>query len=206
MLGIFDDLKKYVLKDRNTGGFIYTTMLSGRSSPVANDEGYPVRRESLLGSPSSDDVSDRYVMCLLSGGYRWKDGTRTFFEEVRDLANQGIAPARAQLAMLYRSYNFGAGRIDYNEFAKLTRQAAEQGYAVAQFNLSYAYALGDGVEKNEEQALHWMVMAANSGYARAKPILQRQELIEAELRTRRQDVAGFEAERVAAEAGDPKAQ
>jgi len=38
-LGIFDDLKKYVLKDRNTGGFVYTTALSGRSSPVVNDEG-----------------------------------------------------------------------------------------------------------------------------------------------------------------------
>lgn len=206
LLGIFDDLKTHVLKDRNTGGFVYTTTLSRRSAPVANEDGYPVRRETLFGSSSSDDVSDRYVICLLSSGYRWKDSARSFFEEIRDLASQGIPQAQAQLAMLYKSYSSGAGRIDYNEFANLTRQAAEKGYAVAQFNLSYAYALGDGVERDEEQALHWMVMAAKNGYARAKPILQRQEQIQAELRSRRQDVAGFEAEHVAAQAGDAKAQ
>ncbi|MBI4195661.1 MAG: sel1 repeat family protein [Betaproteobacteria bacterium] len=206
LLGIFDDLKKYVLKDRNTGGFVYTTMLSARSSPVANEDGYPVRRETLFGSSSSDDVSDRYVMCLLSGGYRWKDSPKTFFEEVHDLANQGVPEAQALLAMLYRSYSSGAGRVDYNEFADLTRKAAEKGYAVAQFNLSYAYALGDGVERNEEQALHWMVMAAKNGYARAQPILQRQEGIQADLRSRRQDEAGFAADQRAAQAGDAKAQ
>lgn len=205
LLGIFDDLKQHVLKDRNTGGFIYTTMLSGRSSFVANDDGYPVRRETFLGSPSSDEVSDRYVMCLLSTGYRWKGDERNFFEEVNDLAKQGVPEAEAQLAMLYMSYGTGSGRIDYNEFARLTRQAAEKGYGVAQFNLSYAYVRGEGVEKNEEQALHWMVMAAKSGYARAMPILQRQEQIEADIRARRQDVAGFEADQRAAQTGDPKA-
>lgn len=206
LLGIFDDLKKYVLKDRNTGGFVYTTTLSRRSSPVANDEGYPVRRESLFGSPSSDDLSDRYVMCLLSGGYRWKDSAKTLFEEVLDLADQGIAPAQAGLGMLYMSYGSGAGRVDYNEFANLTRKAAEHGYPVAQFNLSYAYVNGDGVERNEEQALHWMVMAAKGGYARAMPILQRQEQIQAEMRSRRQDVAGFEMDHLATQSGDAKAQ
>ncbi len=206
LLGIFDDLKKHILKDRNTGGFIYTTMLSGRSSPVANDDGYPVRRESLLGTPASDETSDRYVMCLLSAGYRWKGGDKTFFEEVLDLAKQGIPEAEAQLAMLYKSYGNGAGGVDHNEFATLTRRAAEKGYAVAQFNLSYAYVLGEGVEKSEEQALHWMVMAAKSGYARAKPILQRQERIQADLRARRQDVSGLEADQRTAQTGDAKAQ
>jgi len=206
LLGIFDDLKKYVLKDRNTGGFVYTTALSGRSSPVVNDEGYPVRNKSLFSSNASDDLSDRYVMCLLFRGYRWKDSTKTFFEEVRDLADQGVAPAQSGLGMLYLSPGSGAGRLDYNEFEKLTRKAAEQGYPVAQFNLSYAYALGDGVERNEEQALHWMVMAAKGGYARAMPILQRQESIQAELRSRRQDVAGYEADQLAAQSGDAKAQ
>jgi len=205
-LGIFDDLKKYVLKDRNTGGFVYTTALSGRSSPVVNDEGYPVRMESLFNSNASDDLSDRYVMCLLFRGYRLKDSTKTFFEEVRDLANQGVAPAQSGLGMLYQLPGSGAERLDYNEFARLTRKAAEQGYPIAQFNLSYAYALGDGVERNAEQALHWMVMAAKGGYARAMPILQRQQRIQAELQSRRQDVAGYEADRLAAQSGDAKAQ
>lgn len=206
LLGIFDDLKKYVLKDRNTGGFVYTTTLSGRSSPVANEEGYPVRMKSLFSSNASDELSDRYVMCLLFGGYRWEVSSKTFFEEVRELADKGVAPAQSGLGMLYRSYRSGADRLDYNEFANLTRKAAEQGYPVAQFNLSYAYALGDGVERNEEQALHWMVMAAKGGYARAMPILQRQEKIQAELQSRRQDVAGYEADRLAAQSGDAKAQ
>jgi len=206
LLGIFDDLKKHVLKDRNTGGFIYTTMLSGRSSPVANDNGYPVRRESLLGSPSADEISDRYVLCLLSAGYQWKGSNKSFFEEVRDLAKQGVPEAEALLAMMYMSYGTGTGRIDHNEFADLTRRAAEKGYAVAQFNLSYAYVRGEGVERSEEQALHWMIMAANSGYARAKPILQRREQIQADLRARRQDVSGLEADQQAAQSGDANAQ
>ncbi len=162
--------------------------------------------ESLFSSNASDDLSDRYVMCLLFRGYRWKDSTKTFFEEVRDLADQGGAPAQSGLGMLYQLPGSGAVRLDYNEFARLTRKAAEQGYPIAQFNLSYAYALGDGVERNEEQALHWMVMAAKGGYARAMPILQRQERIQAELRSRRQDVAGYEADRLAAQSGDAKAQ
>lgn len=131
LLAIFDDLKKYVINDRTTGGFIYTTALSRRSTPVVNDEGYPVSRASLFGPPSSNDLSDRYVMCLLSEGYRWKDNTKTFLEEVRDLADQGVAPAQAGLGMLYRAHDSGAGRVDYNEFANLTRKAAEQGYPVA---------------------------------------------------------------------------
>ncbi|MBI4987908.1 MAG: sel1 repeat family protein [Rhodocyclales bacterium] len=206
ILGIFDDLKKYVLKNRNTGGFIYTTMLSRRSSPVATEEGYPVRRESFIGTSSSDDLSDRYVMCLLSSGYQWKDSAKSYFEEVRDLANQGVASAQSELAMLYLSVGSGAGRVDHNEFANLTRKAAEQGYPVAQFNLSYAYAQGDGVEKNEEEALHWMVMAAKGGYERAIPILQRQEQIMEQLKSRRQDTATLESDLTAAQSGNAKAQ
>src|SRR3954470_497955 len=41
-LDIWDDLRKHVLKDDlNTGGFVKTTKLSDRSSPVVNADGNP---------------------------------------------------------------------------------------------------------------------------------------------------------------------
>lgn len=203
-LGIWDDLKKHVIKERNTGGFVYTTKLSNRSTPVANDDGFPARRESLFESPSQ--LSDRYVMCLLSSGYQWKDSAKTYFEEVRDLAQAGIAPAQAELGQLYFSFRNADRRLDYNQFASWTRKAAEQGYPIAQFNLSYAYAQGDGVERNDEEALRWMLRSAESGYARAKPMLQRQNQIRSQLRARREDAEDLDRDRKAATDGDAKAQ
>lgn len=205
-LSIMDDLKPYVLKGKDSGGYIYTTLLSGRASPVVDKDGFPTRRESLLGTPSSDKTSDRYIMCLLSSGYRWKDSTQSYIDLIRELADSGVAPAQAELAMLYTSNRSGTGRLDFNEFVNLTRKAAEQGYGAAQFNLSYAYGRGDGVARDEEQALQWMALAAKGGYSRAMPILERQERLRAELQSRRLDVVGLEADRLAADAGDLKAQ
>jgi TPR repeat protein len=206
VLGIFDDLKKYVLKDKPTGGFLYTTLMSRRTDPVANDSGNPQRRETLFGSDSSDIRSDRYVMCLLASGYQWKGDSRAYVEELRDLANQGIAPAQAGLALTFQSYKFGASRMDHSEFVSWTIKAAEQGYAIAQFNLSYAYSRGEGVERNDEKALNWMIAAAKNGYGRAQSIFQQKEQIQAEIETRLKDVAGLDSEQSSAQAGDAKAQ
>ena len=205
-LAIWDDLRKHILKDRATGGFLYTTMLSNRTTPVANGDGNPSRRDSLFGTADSTDLSNRYVFCLLSIGYRWKDSTTSYLEEIRNLANQGIAPAQAEFAMQWRSYGQGAGRFDNNEFSSWTRKAAEQGYAVAQYNLGQAYALGDGVAKNEELAILWMTRAAENGYARARPILEMSDQARQELKRLREDNKGLDVELASADRGDPKAQ
>ena len=48
------------------------------------------------------------------------------------------------------------------------RLAAEQGRADAQTNLGISYNLGEGVEKDDEQAVHWFQLAAKQGYAIAQ--------------------------------------
>ncbi|MFN6018112.1 MAG: tetratricopeptide repeat protein [Verrucomicrobiota bacterium] len=45
---------------------------------------------------------------------------------------------------------------------------AEQGDALAQHNLGYSYYAGEGVEKNETEALKWFRKAAKQGLAKAQ--------------------------------------
>jgi len=108
--------------------------------------------------------------------------------------------------MLYQLPGSGAERQDYNEFARQTRKAAEQGYPIAQFNLSYAYALGDGVERNAEQSTALDGHGGQGRICQSNTYSTRQQRIQAELQSRRQDVAGYEADRLAAQSGDAKAQ
>lgn len=56
---------------------------------------------------------------------------------------------------------------DVNASAE-ARQAAERGEAVAQFNLGIRYANGEGVEKDEAEAVKWVRKAAEQNYARAQ--------------------------------------
>lgn len=55
------------------------------------------------------------------------------------------------------------GQLRFEE----TRQWAEKGNPVAQFNLGLAYALGDGVSQNGDKALKWWRKAAAKGYEKA---------------------------------------
>ena len=53
--------------------------------------------------------------------------------------------------------------------------AAEQGYAPAQYNLGVMYANGEGVAKNDEQAVKWYRKAAEQGDEDAKKLLEKLE-------------------------------
>ncbi|MDA7635388.1 sel1 repeat family protein, partial [Alphaproteobacteria bacterium] len=46
--------------------------------------------------------------------------------------------------------------------------AAEQGIADAQYNLGQMYQLGEGVRKDDEEAVRWYRLAADQGYAEAQ--------------------------------------
>ncbi len=48
------------------------------------------------------------------------------------------------------------------------QKAADQGYAVAQFNMGMGYANGRGVDKDERKAVEWFQKAADQGYAAAQ--------------------------------------
>ena len=57
---------------------------------------------------------------------------------------------------------------DYIEAVRRYRLAAEQGHAVAQFELGYAYATGVGVSQDYAKAARWYRLAAEQGNAKAQ--------------------------------------
>ena len=50
---------------------------------------------------------------------------------------------------------------------KWTREAAEQGYHQAQYNLAYCYEKGIGVTEDLDEAVKWYKKAANQGNVEA---------------------------------------
>jgi hypothetical protein len=55
-----------------------------------------------------------------------------------------------------------------HEEIKEWRQAAEQGYAEAQYNLGVMYANGEGVPEDDTEAVKWYRKAAEQGLAKAQ--------------------------------------
>ena len=51
---------------------------------------------------------------------------------------------------------------------KKTLQAAEQGFAAAQYNLGVMYDNGQGVRQDDAQAVQWYRKAAEQGHAKAQ--------------------------------------
>lgn len=58
-------------------------------------------------------------------------------------------------------------RQDYKEAFKWYSKAANQGYAVAQYNLGVMYQYGYGVRQDYQKAIEWYLRAANQGDADA---------------------------------------
>ena len=59
---------------------------------------------------------------------------------------------------------------DYQQALLLFRQAADQGFTSAQFNLGVMYDNGQGVGQDHKQALFWYRKAADQGYANAQDL------------------------------------
>ena len=59
-------------------------------------------------------------------------------------------------------------RGDYATALRLLRPLAEQGDAQAQYNLGVLYDNGQGVPKNDAEAMKWYRMAADQGEAEAR--------------------------------------
>ena len=57
---------------------------------------------------------------------------------------------------------------DYDKAVKWFRNAANQGFAYAQFNLGLMYANGNGVPQEIVQAYVWFSLAAAQGHEYAK--------------------------------------
>ena len=59
-------------------------------------------------------------------------------------------------------------RKEYTTALSKFRSAAEQGNAVAQYNLGEVYENGNGVKRDYKEALRWYLLAAKQGHAEAQ--------------------------------------
>ena len=94
----------------------------------------------------------------------------TDFTITKIFADQGNAEAQYSLAIMY-SNGRGVSQ-DYFKAAEWYLKAANNGSAMAQFNIGQHYLHGsNGLPKNRVQALNWLKKAANNGHAQAKLVL-----------------------------------
>lgn len=92
-------------------------------------------------------------------------------EEIRNILREAAAgepAAQYQLACTYlkNPENYGGEKVFF-----WMHNAADVGYAPAQFMLSWMAHYGAGMDKNEESAREWLNVAAKNGDANAKKVL-----------------------------------
>ncbi len=86
--------------------------------------------------------------------------------EARKVSQQEVSAAlfeRAKLLYLAKDYAGAAG---------LMRTLAGRGHLQAQYVLGYMYYYGQGVPRNEREAIRWITTAAARGHAKAKKALE----------------------------------
>lgn len=88
-----------------------------------------------------------------------------------EAASEGDAGAEVLLAM-WSTRVQGESRMGWSDVNRL-RRAAFQHYAPAQFELGLLYANGNGVPKDEQQAIRLLRLAASQGHAQAAETLRR---------------------------------
>ena len=102
---------------------------------------------------------------LLTALLAFQSAAASEFDEMKALADQGIAYAQYNLGVMYDN---GRGVPESDAKAvKWHRKAADQGLANAQLNLGVMYDNGEGVPENNIRAYVWWSMAKTQGYADA---------------------------------------
>ena len=74
-------------------------------------------------------------------------------------------------AVTWADFQVGLDAYNQGDFAEAYKQwlpLAEQGVASAQFNLGLMYANGEGVPKDDQEAVRWLRLAAEQGLADAQ--------------------------------------
>jgi len=92
----------------------------------------------------------------------------------------------------------------YYATALLIRPLAEQGNAIAQYNLAVMYDEGQGVPQNQAEAMKWYRLAADQGHARAQYTLG--NIYHEGRGVKQNDAEAFNWYRLAADQGDAEAQ
>jgi TPR repeat protein len=95
------------------------------------------------------------------------DADRKMFAEEKAKAEQGDATYQCGLGEIYDFGLYGVAK-DYEEAVKWYRKAAEQNFALAQFDLGTCYSNGQGVMKDNVEAVKWYRKAADQNLAKAQ--------------------------------------
>lgn len=104
------------------------------------------------------------------------------YERARQLyeqaANHGEIEGLYRLALMFRDGQGGPADDErakqlFEEFIRLIRKAANEGDAIAQRRLGQMLQYGDGILKNETEAVRWITRAAENGTAEAQFHLSR---------------------------------
>ena len=106
----------------------------------------------------------RFVL-LFAALLAFQSAAASEFDEMKALADKGLAWAQFNLALMYANGE-GVPENDAEAF-KWYRKAADQGDADAQVNLGLMYANGEGVPENNIRAYVWWSMAKTQGSATA---------------------------------------
>jgi uncharacterized protein len=96
------------------------------------------------------------------------DGVPDASRSTDQLAHEG--DARAQFWLGFKLAYDGTAE-SFSQAGQWYRKAAEQGHALAQFNLGVMYSRGQGVERNKELASFWITKAAERGDCGAQFLL-----------------------------------
>ena len=99
---------------------------------------------------------------------------RTVATLVKSLAFSGFLLASGASIASTQDYNSGflaAESGNYDVAMKKWGPLAEQGNALAQFNLAMLFHSGSGVPQSEAEAIKWYTAAATNGYYKAQEYL-----------------------------------
>ena len=96
------------------------------------------------------------------------------FKVLKSIIGVAVLTTAVTFAAQAKDYNDGflaAEGGDFKSAVDQWRPLAEQGHAIAQFNLALLYHSGLGVDLNEATAVNWYKKSANNGYYKAQEYL-----------------------------------
>lgn len=83
-------------------------------------------------------------------------------------AQSAAVQSTVEAEQAYRQGLASYKKGDYGSAVQQFRQAADQGYAKAQYNLGIAYLQGQGVAKDDQEGISWFRKAADQNFAPAQ--------------------------------------
>jgi hypothetical protein len=148
--------------------FIYRYMPDGKKYQKLHDGYYAADNELLFDGPVGTVTLEIQSDQISGKGYAKIPGKAPAPKPVSPAAKKDPKEAAEKAAELYRKGQERYKTKDYKGALPYYLQAADAGYAPAQFSLGIMYENGYGVNKDYAQAVSWFRKAADRGYASAQ--------------------------------------